>query len=58
LRGGAGDVRGAAEVFVPESAERLLKGFPTGTASPESIRKEITSVVESSLARCGTARNA
>ena len=51
---GAATYGGATGSFVPESAERLLKGFPDGMASPESIRREITSVVESSL---GPVRN-
>ena len=51
---GAATHCGAAGAFVPEAAERLLKDFPDGTVSPESIRKEIASVVESSL---GPVRN-
>ncbi len=45
----AATCNGEAEPFEPESAERLLKGLSGGTTSPESIRKEIASVVESSL---------
>lgn len=46
---GAATYGGAAGSFVPETAERLLRGFGEGTLSGGSLRQEIASVVESSL---------